>query len=319
MQVSWWWMLDGVYIYILKNPISSRIVKKAKWGRPFSSSETPAGTSTQGGSQAGLKTNGSPAPPLLLLRWVDDFLCLGLDPRRVAAFAAVMGAGAPEYGIRINPQKTQTNLPPSTEAASAGPAGESVVRWCGLLLDVATGEVRADYGRDAGMHVQDLMAFRFTSITSCILRLKTWIMVRLALPLVCGTLNSPETSLANVYTAATSLAKRFHCGLVHLEVEVRPTVVKHVLTLADCVTDLIAYRRRQLAQHGSFCHLPPSVVRWACLVAFAAVWRRRRRFYRPALPVLEAVVDASRRGLTHDQHRLCETLRREDPLPDIHF
>lgn len=29
---------------------------------------------------------------------------------------------------------------------------------------------------------------------------------------------------------------RFHCGLVHLEVEVRPTVVKHVLTLADCVT-----------------------------------------------------------------------------------
>ena len=65
--------------------------------------------------------------------------------------------GLPLYNVRINPEKTKLSFPlPLPDGQEAAPRtvrvenGAEFVQWCGLLINVDTLEVQADYTRRAG-------------------------------------------------------------------------------------------------------------------------------------------------------------------------
>ena len=92
-------------------------------------------------------------PDSLLLRWVDDFLLITPRKRLAVEFLNTMHAGIPEYGCRINQNKTLINFD------AVAPNGKQVKRiaqnerfpWCGFLFDTVTLEVRYDISRYHGM------------------------------------------------------------------------------------------------------------------------------------------------------------------------
>eukprot|EP00955_Chlamydomonas_euryale_P009088 97304-Chlamydomonas_euryale.AAC.1 len=135
-----------------------------------------------------------------MMRLVDDFLFVTTSRAAAEAVVGRMHNGFPEYGLSINPQKTQLNfdmtLPgaaatnmhaadggaepeprprqcasPAATAPAAGRllrnvwvdgAGRAFVRWCGLLLNACTMEVQADYTRYCGQHVATSLSVPLT-------------------------------------------------------------------------------------------------------------------------------------------------------------
>lgn len=73
--------------------------------------------------------------------------CLQTDSSRFRALVR----GVPEYGCRINLEKTVVNFPVG-DVALGGPAplqlpAHCLFPWCGLLFDTRTLEVSCDYSR----------------------------------------------------------------------------------------------------------------------------------------------------------------------------
>lgn len=71
--------------------------------------------------------------------------------------AAHLDAGFPDYGVSVNPAKTRMSF--ELRAPGGGPLprntvtdarGREFMPWCGLLLDVASLDLQADYTRYAG-------------------------------------------------------------------------------------------------------------------------------------------------------------------------
>lgn len=98
----------------------------------------------------------------LLLRMVDDWLLISRHKSVVEQFAARTIEGIPGFNIIVNPLKTQTTVPLEypriglsiqpdlvTEAD-----GARFIKWCGLLIDVRTLELRADYTRYSSAHMR---------------------------------------------------------------------------------------------------------------------------------------------------------------------
>lgn len=89
----------------------------------------------------------------LLLRLIDDFLLITTDPGHAKRFLKVMHKGVPEYGVKVNPDKTLVNFEVSVD-------GQKVPRivggeegygegfpYCGSLVDMKTLDIRRDRER----------------------------------------------------------------------------------------------------------------------------------------------------------------------------
>jgi telomerase reverse transcriptase len=96
-----------------------------------------------------------PPPPdahSLLMRLTDDYLFVTTDRQLASEFAGTLHRGFVEYNCRVNPAKTVVNF----EMTAVNAAAETIVvpqtrsgflPWCGLLLDVRTLDVCANYSR----------------------------------------------------------------------------------------------------------------------------------------------------------------------------
>lgn len=98
----------------------------------------------------------------LLLRMVDDWLLISRHKNVVEQFAAKTIEGIPGFNVVVNPAKTQTTVPIDLPAIGVSVLpnpivemdGTRFIRWCGLLIDVETLELRADYTRYSGAHMK---------------------------------------------------------------------------------------------------------------------------------------------------------------------
>lgn len=84
----------------------------------------------------------------LLLRLIDDFLLITINPDHAKKFLKIMHKGVPEYGVCVNPEKTLVNF----EVAINGKkvprlVGEKNFPYCGSFVDTKTLEIRRDRER----------------------------------------------------------------------------------------------------------------------------------------------------------------------------
>ncbi|KKK16462.1 hypothetical protein AOCH_006621 [Aspergillus ochraceoroseus] len=84
----------------------------------------------------------------LLLRLVDDFLLVTLDPDLAMRFLRVMIPGQPRYGISVNPAKSLVNFAASVEGAQIPRLIDTTLfPYCGSLIDTQTLELFKDPDR----------------------------------------------------------------------------------------------------------------------------------------------------------------------------
>uniref|UniRef100_A0A8C5ZS42 Telomerase reverse transcriptase n=1 Tax=Marmota marmota marmota TaxID=9994 RepID=A0A8C5ZS42_MARMA len=119
----------------------------------------------------------------VLLRLVDDFLLVTPHLAQARAFLRALVQGVPEYGCKINLQKTVVNFPVESEAPNgAAPLqlpAHCLFPWCGLLLDSQTLEVFCDYSSYAQTSVRASLTFHRGSKVGRNLRRKLLAVLRL--------------------------------------------------------------------------------------------------------------------------------------------
>ncbi|APA07224.1 hypothetical protein sscle_02g019940 [Sclerotinia sclerotiorum 1980 UF-70] len=101
----------------------------------------------------------------LLLRLIDDFLLITLNPAHAKRFLKVMHDGIPEYGVGVNPDKTLTNF----EVMIYGKkikriVGEKMFPYCGNLIDMKTLNIARDRGRGKDLAIQDSLTVEYSRI-----------------------------------------------------------------------------------------------------------------------------------------------------------
>ncbi|QSZ30101.1 hypothetical protein DSL72_004621 [Monilinia vaccinii-corymbosi] len=84
----------------------------------------------------------------LLLRLIDDFLLITLDPMHAKRFLQVMHDGIPEYGVGVNPDKTLTNFEVMINGKKVKRVvGEKMFPYCGNLVNMKTLNIARDRDR----------------------------------------------------------------------------------------------------------------------------------------------------------------------------
>ena len=239
------------------------------------------------------------APPSVLVRWVDDFLFLTVCPDAAAAFVARVHAGFPDYGAAVSAAKTALNfdavdgdgapLPRNEVVQPGGPPGARYLRWCGLLLDSATLEARADYSKHEGEMLRDQVAMpRHTPGATLPARLRSYLRPKATALLLDARLNGVAGAALNLHQIFLFAAAKMH---VYCAAALRATG-RHPAerVLAAAVEDAVRYAQRLLASRLAAAGAPPpprelrgAAVRFLALRAFQAVLRRKQARYTPLL------------------------------------
>lgn len=87
-------------------------------------------------------------PDTLLLRFIDDFLCISTEESVVEQFVSTMNLGFSEYNATINPQKTITNLNacPANHCSMTSASPLSIdIPWCGLIISGKDLSITGDF------------------------------------------------------------------------------------------------------------------------------------------------------------------------------
>jgi telomerase reverse transcriptase len=84
----------------------------------------------------------------LLLRLIDDFLLVTANPSHAKQFLQVMHDGVPEYGVRVNPDKTLVNFEATINGKKVPRlVGTRKFPYCGNLIDTRTLNITKDRQR----------------------------------------------------------------------------------------------------------------------------------------------------------------------------
>lgn len=111
----------------------------------------------------------------LLLRLIDDFLLITLNPIHAKRFLQIMHDGVPEYGVGVNPDKTLTNFEVMINGKKVKRVvGEKMFPYCGNLVDMKTLNIarERDRRKDFGefmfhlFYLQNIKEFIYSFISS---------------------------------------------------------------------------------------------------------------------------------------------------------
>ncbi|KAI9650201.1 Telomerase reverse transcriptase [Ciborinia camelliae] len=101
----------------------------------------------------------------LLLRLIDDFLLITLNPVHAKRFLQVMHDGIPEYGVGVNPDKTLTNFEVMINGKKVKRVvGEKMFPYCGNLMDMKTLNIERDRDRRKDFAIQDSLTVEYSRI-----------------------------------------------------------------------------------------------------------------------------------------------------------
>ncbi|CAD6447834.1 90dde13d-292a-4651-93b4-1c553ad6b48e [Sclerotinia trifoliorum] len=101
----------------------------------------------------------------LLLRLIDDFLLITLNPAHAKRFLKVMHDGIPEYGVGVNPDKTLTNFEVMINGKKIKRiVGGKMFPYCGNLIDMKTLNLSRDRDRGKELAMQDSLTVEYSRI-----------------------------------------------------------------------------------------------------------------------------------------------------------
>ncbi|KAL4423217.1 hypothetical protein ABPG77_000009 [Micractinium sp. CCAP 211/92] len=223
-------------------------------------------------------------------------------PAGAAAAAAPLAAGSArsESGAAPAAASRGTEVVPATVWRSAD--GATFVKWCGLLINVATLELQGDYTRYAGEHVSTALTLPLRRQPGLQLaaRLCHYLRPKIHPLLLDATINSPQTVRLNIYQAFLLGAMKLHCYVKALPAAPAPgtrLLLDAILTGIGFMRTLTRRRRvasahQQDLQAACCTRIPAAHIRWMGLTAFIRVLRSKQTRYGQLLAELEELAAA---------------------------
>ena len=243
----------------------------------------------------------------LLLRLVDDWIIISRHKSVVEQFASRVLSGIPGFNIIVNPSKTQltfdlTSVPEigimkRNDFVEAD--GSRFIKWCGLLIDTSTLEMRADYTRYAGEHMSASLNVPAQRNPGSALSSKLchYIRPKLIPVLLDEETNSPLTVRINVYQTFLLGAMKLHCFMHRLPCP--PDATRSSQWILSAIETAIRYaiestRARRVARQTGhskaiMCNpsLPHSHVEFLAFHAFYTIMQKKQSQYKDLLDQLK--------------------------------
>ncbi|KAF7928563.1 uncharacterized protein EAE98_005619 [Botrytis deweyae] len=174
----------------------------------------------------------------LLLRLIDDFLLITLNPAHAKRFLKIMHDGIPEYGVGVNPDKTLTNFEVMINGKKIKRVvGERMFPYCGNLVDMKTLNIARDRDRRKDLVIQDSLTVEYSRIPGKTFHRKVLNSLTLQThPMYLDTShNSLSTVRKNIYTSYVESATKMMAYIKCLPVAKKPKSALVIKTVEDLV------------------------------------------------------------------------------------
>jgi len=265
-----------------------------------------------------------------LLRFVDDYLFISTSKEDAKLFLDLMHKGFPEYNCHMNRSKTSCNFVLDDESDGGqfhneesmwvDGSGSKFLKWCGLLINVKTFEIQADYTRFLGSAMRESTYIPKQPWKTLQKKLCNYMSFRCNPLLFDPLVNSPHTVNLNIFQAFIYTGMRL-CLLLEGGFEERSCSTKLVSQAIEFVTHFMILKvdkcgdmvKQQMLQpsYGSYRNrhvrkIPSQHVRWLATVGFLRVFKRKIAKYRLVVKRLEATL--KRPQFQHLDHQLAEVI-----------
>lgn len=213
-----------------------------------------------------------------LIRLTDDFVFITTDRHQAECFLETMKQGKPELGVKINVEKSQSNLNQHGDASQLPTmSGKTLFPWCGLLFDTSTGEVRIDYSRFAQDKALDSLTVDRCEVGRNLeIRMKTFVRPRCQPILYDSAVNSFDVVVYN-FTQMMLLAATKTQEIIRAVIDVSKNVgfIRNAIEATiSFARNLIIHRLKQHASDGSFLCIRHQDALWLGRGAFCKVFER---------------------------------------------
>ncbi|KAJ2228945.1 Telomerase reverse transcriptase [Coemansia sp. RSA 485] len=173
----------------------------------------------------------------MMMRLVDDFFVVSTSREQVERLLECMVQGIPEYGCRLNKEKTLVNFDAVIKGHSINRTTQHGVPWCGKLICDRTLDVMIDFGTfvhmpriDQGLRINTSKLGGYCQLRQRMLKAVRPRMIRLFMD--CS-FNSEHTVALNLYQHLHICAKKMH--VYHRRICVRSTPAQLFKTISDVI------------------------------------------------------------------------------------
>ncbi|KFZ12762.1 hypothetical protein V501_04058 [Pseudogymnoascus sp. VKM F-4519 (FW-2642)] len=240
----------------------------------------------------------------LLLRLIDDFLLITIDPEHGRRFIQTMHDGLPEYGVSVNPEKTLVNF----ETSINGQKVKRLVKgkefpYCGTFINTNTLHISKDRERHKDLAVVDSLTVEFSKTPGKTFHRK----VLNSFKIQCHAMfmdtafNSPTVVARNIFESFVECANKMCTYTRCLPTQKQPgadIIIRTIVGLVDLAFLLIKSKEKNPKNLGYRCAISKTEIRWLALRAFHSVLKPRQSRYREEMMWLDDQLQpwAARRG-----------------------
>lgn len=225
----------------------------------------------------------------LLLRLIDDFLLITIDPQHARQFLQTMHDGLPDYGVSVNPEKTLVNF----EASINGQKVKRLVKgqefpYCGTFINTNTLHITKDRERYKDLAVVDSLTVEFSKTPGKTFHRKVLnsFKIQCHAMFMDTTFNSPTVVARNIFESFVESANKMCAYNRCLPTQKQPSAditIRTIGGLVDLAFVLIKSKEKNPKNLGYRCAISKTEIRWLALRAFHSVLKHRQSKYREEL------------------------------------
>ncbi|KAL5345486.1 Telomerase reverse transcriptase [Pseudogymnoascus australis] len=225
----------------------------------------------------------------LLLRLIDDFLLITIDPEHARRFIQTMHDGLPDYGVSVNPEKTLVNF----EASINGQKVKRLVKgqefpYCGTFINTNTLHITKDRERYKDLAVVDSLTVEFSKTPGKTFHRKVLnsFKIQCHAMFMDTTFNSLTVVARNIFESFVESANKMCAYSRCLPTQKQPSAnitIRTIGGLVDLAFVLIKSKEKNPKNLGYRCAISKTEIRWLALRAFHSVLKHRQSKYREEL------------------------------------
>lgn len=245
----------------------------------------------------------------LLLRLIDDFLLITIDPEHARRFIQTMHDGLPEYGVCVNPEKTLVNF----ETCINGHKVKRLVTgkefpYCGTFINTNTLHITKDRERCKDLVVVDSLTVEFSKTPGKTFHRKVLnsFKIQCHAMFMDTTFNSPTVVARNIFESFVESANKMCAYNRCLPTQKQPSAdmtIRTIAGLVDLAFVVIKSKERSPKNLEYRCAISKTEIRWLAIRAFYSVLKNRQSKYREELAWLDdQLLQLTGKGLRGQGH-----------------
>ncbi|KAI9782484.1 MAG: hypothetical protein M1839_004970 [Geoglossum umbratile] len=218
----------------------------------------------------------------VLLRLIDDFLLITLNPDHARQFLQVMHDGTPEYGVSVNPAKTLVNFEVVVNGEKVPRlVGSTQFPYCATLVDTRTLDICKERRRANDGVIADSLTVEYSKLPGRTFHRKALnaFKIQTHAMFLDTDFNTLPTVLTNIHQNFVESAMKFYSYTKSLPYhkQPRPTMlIKTIEDLVELAFVLLKSKNKNEKYNNYRCAITKSQVKWLASVAFRDVLRRKQ-------------------------------------------